>query len=193
VAEELYEPVPQQVSQGDILRVVPHSFLSPPLSKLRPIADNKYEIEPEPFSAFNEKQGERVLATCKCRIAILVTPDCEIDKPNRRWLVCPIKPISELSGSYQNVIRRNRVVAALFLPSYRDLFPDSYADFNQITTLEPAFIQQAEGIVSLSDLGRIALYKQYIRWFTRWTLQEITCPHCMGIFDPTITLPVRNP
>jgi hypothetical protein len=193
VAEELYEQVSEQCSQGDILRIAPHSYLSHPLSKLKPVGSNQYEIEPEPFSSFNEKHGERVVATCKRRIALLLTPDCEIDKKNRRWVVCPIKPVAELSGTYQDTIKKNRVVSALFLPGYRDEFPDGYADFNQITTLEPAFIREAERVISLSDIGRIALYKQYIRWFTRWTLQEITCPHCAGSFDPTITLPVRNP
>ena len=106
--------------------------------------------------------------------------------------MCPIKPIADLSGKYQESIKKNRVVSALFLPGHLDLFQDGYADFNQIATLEPVFVQQAESIISLSDIGRVALYKQYIRWFTRWTLQEVACPNCAAIFDPTVTLRVRN-
>jgi hypothetical protein len=193
VAADLYEAVPPQISQGDILRRVPHAYLPHPLTKLRSLGENKYEAEPEPFSEFNEKQGELVAANCKRRIALLLTPDCEIDKDNRRWLVCPIKPLADLSGKFQDSIKRNRVVSALFLPGHLELFPDGYADFNQITTLEPAVVRQAERVVSLSDIGRIALYKQYVRWFTRWTLQDITCPNCFTSFDPTITLKVRNP
>ena len=116
MSNDIYELIPNEVSQGDILRLAPHSYLSYPLTKLRLLDDKKYEAEVEPFAEFNEKQGESVVATCKRRIALLLTPDCEIDKPNRRWLVCPIKPISDLSSKFQDSIKKNRVVAALFLP-----------------------------------------------------------------------------
>jgi hypothetical protein len=192
VAIDLYEAVSAEISQGDILRIAPHSYLPHPLVRLCSLGENKYEAESEPFSEFNEKHGESVSAICKRRIALLLSPDCEIDKENRRWLVCPIKPVADLSSNYKDSIKKNRVVSALFLPRYLSLFEDGYADFNQITTLEPAFVRQAERIISLSDIGRRALYKQYVRWFTRWTLQEIACPNCAASFDPTITLRVRN-
>jgi hypothetical protein len=192
VAADLYEAVSEDISQGDILRIVPHSHLARPLTKLRHLGENKYEAEPEPFAEFNEKHGEKVVATCKRRIALLLTPDCEIDKENRRWLVCPIKPIADLAGKYQDHIRKNRVVSAFCLPAYPGFFPEGYADFNHITTLDPSLVKQAERVTSLNNTGRIGLYKQYIRWFTRWTLQEIPCPNCNLTFDPTITLKVRG-
>jgi hypothetical protein len=193
VADDLYEAIQPKVSQGDILRVAPHCFLSQPLTRLRPLGSRQYEMEVEPFSDFNEKTGEIVAATAKRRLALVLTPDCEIDKQNRRWLVCPIQPLSDLSKDYQDILKRNRVLSALYLPGHLNHFPDGYADFNQITTLEPDLIRAAERLLSLSDLGRIALYKQYVRWFTRWTMQEIPCPKCGITFDPTLVLPVRNP
>lgn len=191
MAEELYEAAGDQVSQGDILQLAPDAHLAHPLTRLRPIADGKFESDREPFPDFNEKRGETVAATCKRRLSLLLTPDCEIDKANRKWVICPIRPIGELFGNFQDSIRKNRVVSALFLPAHKGLFPDGYADFNYITTLEPEFVQTAKRPASLSDVGRIALYKQYIRWFTRWTLKDIPCPNCGMNFDPTLALKVR--
>ena len=62
---------------------------------------------------------------------------------------------------------------------------------NQLTTLDREFVRGANRILSLSDLGRMALYAQHIRWLTRWQLSEIRCPHCNASFSATAGMAVR--
>jgi hypothetical protein len=192
VAGDLYQTAStSNICQGDIVVLAPHVYLAPPLTKLDPHGDSLFRAEAEPFTRFDDEHGERVVAHCKRRLALVLTYDCELDKRGRRWLICPLLPLSVLPGAAQGSVRKNRVLAALFLPAYRDKLPDSYADFNQITTVEPDIIRAATRELSLSDLGRVALYNQFIRWFTRWSIHEIDCPECNTTFDPMLSLPVR--
>lgn len=194
LAEELYETPREQSSQGDILESVAHIYLERPLLALRKEAETIFRAEAEPFSQFDDKGGQMVVATCKRQRAILITHDCEIDKPQvKRWLVCPVVPIVVLSSGNRDRARRNRVYSMLHLPQYRDVLPESFVDFNQITTLEGDFVKGGKRLVSLSDIGRRALYSQFVRWLTRWELRDIHCPSCNVVFNPAIALPVRSP
>jgi hypothetical protein len=62
---------------------------------------------------------------------------------------------------------------------------------NHSTTLDRKFVRNATRILSLSDLGRKALYAQYIRWLTRWQLNEIRCPSCAALFNAPDGMTVR--
>jgi hypothetical protein len=130
-------------------------------------------------------------AHCKRARAILITWDCENEKPKRNWLICPVQPLADLPKTDQTNVKKNKVLSALYLPQYRDVLPDSFVNFNHISTLDRDLIQNGRRIVSLSNLGRSAFYNQFIRWLTRWKLREITCPNCSTKFDPTLSLPVR--
>jgi hypothetical protein len=115
--------------------------------------------------------------------AVLITHDCEIDKPGRRYLVCPVVPLARIPGGAHGDLRKNRIVSMLFLPAYRNIMVDSFISFNQITTVEPGSLDPTRRLVSLSDLGRSALYNQLIRWLTRWRLHTLICPQCKVEFD----------
>ncbi len=193
MSEELYENPRPESSQGDILDLVPHIYLQKPLLSLAREAETIFRASTEPFPQFDDKNGQSIAATCKRQRAILVSHDCEIDKPQvRRWLVCPVIPLVALPTENRDLVRRNRIYAMLHLPKYRDGLPESFVDFNQVTTLGADFIESAKRLVSLSDMGRMGLYAQFIRWLTRWQLREIECPNCGVVIDPTARLPLRS-
>ena len=173
MAEDFYQGLSEEFCQGDIFDTLPHAL----------VAESIDEIEDKPGF---------VAAKCKRDRAILLTHDCQIDKPElRSWLVCPIRRLDAMSRSIQGDIKKNRVYPFLHLPEYRDVLPASFVDFNHVTALEPALVKSADRIVSLSNLGRRALYSQFIRWLTRWELRKLKCPACTVEFDPADFLPVR--
>ncbi len=123
---------------------------------------------------------------------MVITPDCEIDKKIAYWHICPVVPLSKLKGSVQGDVKRNRVYSRFFLPQYQDVLPDSFVDFNHLSTIKADFVQTGRRVLSLSDLGRHGLYAQFVRWLTRWELKNIDCPNCATTFNPLASLPVRS-
>ncbi len=179
---DLYQAVGSKISQGDILDVVHHVFL--------PGADSTAS-EQESFEKIGQAQSGSVLTRYRAAKALILTHDCMIDKPStKQWQVCPVVPISQLNGNQHGDVRKNRIFQFLHLPARGDSLPESIVDFSIVTTVDPAIVRNAKRIVTLSNLGRQALYAQYIRWITRWELKSITCPACKTEFDASLALPV---
>lgn len=194
MAEELYENPREQVSQGDILELLPHVYIDKPLLALHQEGETIFRASGEPYLSFDDKRGQLTTATCRRSKAILLNHDCEIDKPQvKRWLTCPVVPIVRLKLENRERAKRNRIYSMLYLPKHRDVLEESFVDFNQVTTLDAEFIKTARRLTSLSDSGRRALYAQFIRWLTRWELRDLLCPSCGTTFNPAIALPVRTP
>jgi hypothetical protein len=192
---ELYELPRPQISQGDILEVLPHTSLEHPLVSLQKERETEsvFRAVGEPYDNFNDKEGQTVVASCKRSKAILISHDCEIDKSHvKKWLVCPVVPMGRLQPKNQDLLKRNRIFSMLFLPKFEKTLDDSFVDFNQLTTLDSEFVRSAKRIISLSDIGRRALYIQFIRWLARWELREIVCPNCQTRFDPHASQSVRS-
>jgi len=191
LSQELYEQPRSEISQGDILELAPHFYLDPPLQAVHLVEEKLHKSEIEPFTTFNDAEGQNIIARGKRFKALVLTPDCEIDKVGY-WHVCPVVPLSRLKSGMQGDVKRNRVYKMFFLPAYREVLPDSFVDFNQISTLGMDFVKTAKRVLSLSDLGRQGLYAQFVRWLTRWELKELDCPHCRVKFNPVTSLPVRS-
>ena len=192
MAEEFYEAPREKISQGDIFHLLPHVYVERPLLALNKEADSPFRATSEPFSVFDDKNGQAILAKCKRKTAILITNDCEIDKPQlKKWLVCPVLPVTVLRNTNQDLVRRNRIYSMFHLPKHRESLAESFVDFNQITTLQVELVTPAERVTSLSNVGRLGLYAQFVRWLTRWELRELTCPHCGVTSDPLSELTVR--
>lgn len=170
----------------------PHLFARAPLKFLKDDGSGRHVFLTDHIDA-EDHEYRHVAADCKRTRAMLITWDCENEKPKRNWLVCPVQPLAQLQRSEQTNVKKNKILSLLYLPEYRDLLPDSFVNFNHISTLDRELIQPGRRIVSLSNLGRAAFYNQFIRWLTRWKLHEITCPNCSTTFDPTLSLPVRPP
>ena len=149
-------------------------------------------VKAENHPDFNDKQGQAVVASCKRAKALLLSHDCEIDKPSvKNWIVAPVVPLPVIPGSAHGDIKKNKVFSFLYLPSYRDILEESVVVLNHLTTLDQEFVRGANRILSLSDLGRRALYAQHIRWLTRWQLSEIRCPNCDASFNASAGMIVR--
>ena len=190
---ELYQDPQPEISQGDILDLAPNVYLDRPLLALKNETEAIYSAYGEPFEHFQDKTGQSIIAKCKRARAIVVTHDCEIDKPAvARYHICPVVPLSHLSSKMQDQVKRNRVYSRYFLPSFRDLRQDSFVDFNQISTVDRDLIAATKRLLTLSDLGRRGLYAQFIRWATRWELRHVTCPECQVDFEPYANVPVRS-
>lgn len=192
MAVELYETPRPEISQGDILDLLPHVSLNAPLLALSKEAEIIFKATGEPYPQFDDRHGQDVIATCKRAKAILLTHDCEIDKAQvTKWLVCPVVPSSKLRPQNVDQLKRNRIYSMLYLPRFGDTLAESFVDFNHITTLDVSYVKNANRIISLSDIGRRSLYVQFVRWLTRWELREITCPSCGTTFDPHANASVR--
>jgi hypothetical protein len=125
--------------------------------------------------------------------AIILTPDCEIDKPKvRRWLVCPVIPIEAVATENRQNVRDNKIFSRFYLPPFEEILSESFVDFNQISTISAGLLVTVNRTVSLDEEGRSALYAQFTRWFTRWRLKAVRCPHCQKDMDLTATLPTRS-
>lgn len=191
MAEDLYESPRKEISQGDILELLPNSHLVPPLIALFSRSDGLMACESGTHPQFDQK-AQAIVASCRRAKALLLTYDCEIDKPKvKNWIVAPIVPLSEIPGSAHSDIKKNKVFFLLYLPKYRDVLEDSVLVINHMTTLDREFVSGANRIVSLSDIGRRALYAQHIRWLTRWQLDEMRCPNCAALFNVADGLTVR--
>lgn len=193
MAVELYEVPRPEISQGDILDLLPHVSLNTPLFALSKEAETIFKATAEPYPQFDDKSGQDVIATCHRAKAILLTHDCEVDKTQvTKWLVCPVVPVTRLRPQTLEFLKRNRVYSMLYLPRLSDTLAESFVDFNQVTTLDANYVKGAKRIISLSDIGRRGLYVQFIRWLTRWELREIACPNCSATFDPHANESVRR-
>lgn len=185
MSQELYEQPKQAFSQGDIIDVAPHIFLDPPLRALHGAENGLYKVEEDPFTKFDDTAGQDVMARCKRARAIVLTHDCEIDKPQIvRWHLCPVVPLYKLKPDNQDKVKRNRIYSMFFLPQYGDILIDSFVDFNQISTVGRDFIKSGKRLLSLSDFGRQGLYAQFFRWLSRFEMRELECPNCRVKFNP---------
>lgn len=194
MAEEIYEGPRPKLSQGDILASVPGICIRGTVTRIEKGDNRTYHIA-NGLGEGSAQTGEKLSIAAGCRYtkAILITHDCEIDKEHVKTLiVCPVLPLSSLASKSQDLVRRNRVYSRLHLPRYREALVESFVDLAQFSTIEKAHLANGQRILSLSDLGRHALYLQLIRWLTRWEFREVLCPRCGIEFSPTVSLPVRS-
>lgn len=170
MAEEFFDAVAEQLRQGDIFQGMRFLWA-------------ESAGEPGTLSAR--------WTTVVCP-ALLLNQSCDIDKGSERLIVIPVVPLSTLPSQQQTNVRKNKLLSRLFLPSYRDLLPESFASFVQPMTVGRDFLEATARLASLSERGRRALYLQYIRWVSRWRFNLVSCPTCGTGFDPGQTLPIVN-
>lgn len=181
---DYYQALDPKPSQGDIIEIAPHARLLDPLSYLH--------RSPSGLSIGPASTKEAV-AEARNLLAVILTPDCELDKPSTRfWLIAPLHPISSLMAQDQGNIRKNKVLKYLHVPANPPHIPEAFIDLATITTVEAGLLRKAKRLVTLSDSTRAALYLQQMRWFSRWILSDVQCPRCQLQFNPSDTMPVRS-
>lgn len=130
-----------EVSQGDIFRSLP-------------------------LTSVQEGEGQ---AQVQHGPAILLTQDCEYDKPSTvSVLVAEVRLLSGIPAGSQGNVRRNRVASAFYLPPQADL-PESYVDFRTIGRVAKRLAAEqasANGrLASLTEEARLALQRQLAGFF----------------------------
>jgi len=180
---DYYQDIDSRPSQGDIIEIAPHARLSAPLRYVSVASDGSMSV--------STTSSSEALSSTREQLALLLTPDCELDKTKTRfWHISPIHPLSAVNGTDQGNIRKNKVFNFLFLPGFKNM-PDSFLDLSWITTIDSELVRSKNRLMTLTDLARSALYMQQIRWTSRWTLSDVRCPQCQLQFNPADALPVR--
>lgn len=182
---EYYQAIIPELSQFDIVETATHLKLNEPVVFLSNDEGESVLVGPSPT--------DRVIATAEHKLALVISPDCDLDKPRtKHCLICPIYPLSVVSGADAGTIKKNKALRFLFLPSKAPSIPESFVDLAAISTVSIDLMRNATRLATLSDMARKAFYMQQIRWISRWTLSNVACPQCGLNFNPADTLPVRS-
>ena len=187
--DPLFQPLSPQISQGDILEIAPHLFLDPPHTRLIQEEPNGFLRASIVADCKDSPAEHQAIAQCRPRLAIIITYDCEIDKPAvKHWIVCPLIPLSDLRKEQHSDARRNRIARFHFLPRNGAEFPDSVVLLDQITTIHRSLLETVRRVTALSDDGRLGLYTHFIRWLTRWKFDQVKCPNCHAEFNSALAM-----
>ena len=135
-----------QVSQGDVFDQVPITYVSP--------------------GSATEPPVPRVVLTR----AIVMTHDCEYDKPNCDFvIVAEIRRLDEVAHNSRGNVRERRTRNTFFLDSVPSMMEESFVDFRRLERIHKSIIQGLAGsghrVVSLTDDARAALQWQVAVFF----------------------------
>jgi hypothetical protein len=183
-SEEFYRDLDACWCQGDIIREVPHIHIKPPLIAVRKettksgerfapfeyhlgLSGEEGPVNNPPRGSFKIATGDEVLASCQLAFGMILTHGCEIDKDLRYCQVALIRPLSAVPLESQDVIRTNKNLSYCYLPPYKEIMGESYVDFRRITTLHPAFLNDSERVVSLTDDAVKYVHTLLFRFWTR--------------------------
>ena len=173
-AQQFYRPIPEKLCQGDVFERVPLLHLKelPPTLKRVTLPGNREGFElTEPLSAEAPPKvhaGLLVPALVDHTRGILLTYDCEIDKPGVKHLtVALVRPLDPLPDDQKELLRQGRSFAYFHLPAAADGGSESYVDFRRLATLSVEIVQSSKRVASLSEIAWQALLFQFIRFFSR--------------------------
>lgn len=180
-----YCPCASRLSQGDIVRAPIGQFVG-----LRDIPDLAGLDSDGPALPYGDLGGIAMsvprLRTPRTTVlrawylpAIVVTPDCDIDKDAEQILLAPIFPLTSYEESARHALRAGEYVSAFMLPAEPAMqasddtvfpFPESVVELGQTTTVAPSLIA-AQRMVSLSETQIDRLQEAWIRFVA---LKEIS-------------------
>lgn len=108
-----------------------------------------------------------VPAACDYSSAILLSCDCEIDKPGVKSLTVAL--VRQLPPQGGEAIRENRTFGCFYLPPGPD-FGERYVDFRRVATLSVEIVSNGKRLASLADEPWKAFLFQLIRYLTRFDM-----------------------
>ena len=102
--------------------------------------------------------------------AMLLTYDCEYDKPDAAYVYMgEVRPMNEISASTRGNVRSHKVLYTFPLLVHSELPDESYVDFRRILRFDKNTIAQSslasQRIVSVTDTAREALQQQMALFF----------------------------
>ncbi len=178
-ASPFYRPVSEKLCQGDILERVPLLHLKdlPATLARATLPGNRQGFEQGPTlpEAPKPAGGSSLLvpALCDYTRGILLTHDCQIDKPGTRHLtVALVRPLGPLPAEQQELIRTNQVHSYFHLPPGPQGPEESYVDLRRLTTLSVEIIRAASRLAALADTAWDGLMFQFTRYFTGLGLER---------------------
>jgi hypothetical protein len=114
--DQWYADLGSDLSQGDIVRFVPHGLIDAPMIVCCP-ADNTTQTGKARYSvidkSYSHRNGTYLHVRFSMGLGIVVWPDCQIDKgknqkrPEREWFaaIAPVFPITQLDSSLHDKVR----------------------------------------------------------------------------------------
>jgi len=159
-----------ELSQGDVLSPIPIGSPHLPvtyLSKGRVEKGSQVWLQSSKWQPDGDGIG---LFLGKGRVihGLVVSHDCEIDKPSRsaRVLIAPISQLDKLEESARQPIIEQKRYSLMPLPGVPQL-GDYYADLRCLMWLDRKIVDQNKRIASMSEEGVLRLQAQLIGFFTR--------------------------
>ena len=179
-ADPFYRQVKEQLCQGDVLERVPLPHLKEmpcPLKKTMLRGHREGFELGEPLSLATlptPNSGLLVPALCDYTRALVLTYDCEIDKPDAKYLtVALVRPLdSRMPDEQKALIRGGQVFASFHLPSLAAIGGESYVDFRRLACLSVDIVKSAKRVASLSDIAWKAFLFQMIRFLSRIDIDQ---------------------
>ena len=169
-----------ELSQGDVLSPVLIGAAQLPvvyLSKGPVLKGNVQTWTPPSVFAPNPGDGlGNFLGKGRVNHALIVSHDCEIDKPRRgsRVLIVPVSPLTNVVDAVgrQAIIEQKRY-ASIPLPGLPSL-GDCYADFRLLMWIDRKIIEDAgKRVASMTDEAVILLQARPVGFFTRKDLSGV--------------------
>jgi hypothetical protein len=133
------------------------------------LRDNKPGWAESPTAVVRKTdQKKYILAHGEVRHALVLSHDCDLDKPrgNQRVLVAPIATIAGLEPMLQRTILEQRHLALMPLPALSPL-GDSYADLRLIAAIPREVVLDEKRVASLTDEARERLQAQILKFLFR--------------------------
>jgi hypothetical protein len=124
----------------------------------------------EPASQpYEWREGEDVIVRAVKGYAVLLTQDCELDKPRPMLTFALIRVIDGSQHAEDIEIMRNRgKYRSFYLEEQTEepRLPKAYVDFGRLTTVHPTACRLDDRILSMSDDVRDALREDFIEFMT---------------------------
>jgi hypothetical protein len=166
-----------RLSQGDILADVPFCL---PVSPIAPLRETQLKGGRVAWEASSRGALTRLkahtLATHVDRYALVVSHDCELDKPKPNpVLVAPVLPIHTLTPDMQAKVLSQDSRSALPLPEVPGI-GTMYAELRYVTALPNEFARAARRVASMGPEGKARLSAQLVLFLLRLRIPEDALP-----------------
>jgi hypothetical protein len=160
-----------EMSQGDIVASVPFSMITLPVSYLKytELAKKRsgWEVCDQPVVQ-KSTQRMHVLAAFKAKMGVVLSHDCELDKPkdNGRILLAPVAPITDVPEATRTLILEQRTRALIPLPDLGN-FGTCFADLRSMTSVPHSLVDSSSRIGSMTDHAVLRLHAQLVSFLLR--------------------------
>ena len=136
----------EKVSQGDIFQSLVYRYV------------------------YQETQASDPMIRSRLIRAMLLTYDCEYDKPEAAYVyMAELRLLEEISKSTRGNVRSRRVFNAFPLETSSLLLDEYYVDFRRILRFDKTVIAESDlasnRVISITDTSRLALQQQMSVFF----------------------------